>query len=141
MSEIVWNTFTRNINQKVGETSTIRNEDGFEVQERDVGLNRATEENKVQECNDDNNILTLLQNIPKEQVLNTWIDTIGGGKKGRVYGLSLKTSVLGKLTHVSSVHSNAPTSPTVPPQQVIETHDFEQAVNHVVDQRVDNWVD
>ncbi|KAF2304493.1 hypothetical protein GH714_032185 [Hevea brasiliensis] len=136
-----YNTFTRNINQKVGETSTIRNEDGFEVQERDVGLNRATEENKVQECNDDNNILTLLQNIPKEQVLNTWIDTIGGGKKGRVYGLSLKTSVLGKLTHVSSVHSNAPTSPTVPPQQVIETHDFEQAVNHVVDQRVDNWVD
>ncbi|KAF2314736.1 hypothetical protein GH714_032204 [Hevea brasiliensis] len=135
------NTFTRNINQKVGETSTIRNEDGFEVQERDVGLNRATEENKVQECNDDNNILTLLQNIPKEQVLNTWIDTIGGGKKGRVYGLSLKTSVLGKLTHFSSVHSNAPTSPTVPPQQVIETHDFEQAVNHVVDQRVDNWVD
>ncbi|XP_057997365.1 uncharacterized protein LOC110644074 [Hevea brasiliensis] len=95
-SERVWNTFTRNTKQKVSETSTTRNEDGFEVQERDVGLNRATEENEAQECNEDNNILTLLQNIPKEQVLNTWIDTIGGAKKGRVYGLGSKTSVVGE---------------------------------------------
>ncbi|KAF2322787.1 hypothetical protein GH714_030766 [Hevea brasiliensis] len=137
-SERVWNTFTRNIKQKVSETSTARNEDGSEVRERDVGLNRATEENEAQECNEDNNILTSLQNILKEQVLNTWIDTIGGAKKGRVYGLGSKTSVLGELTHICSVHSNAPTSPTVPPQQVIETPEFELAVNHVVDQRVDD---
>ncbi|XP_057993990.1 uncharacterized protein LOC110659780 [Hevea brasiliensis] len=90
-SERVWNTFTRNIKQKVGEKSTTRNEDSFKVQERDVRLNRATKENEAQECNDDNNILTLLQTIPKEQVLNTWIDTIGGAKKGRVYGLGSMT--------------------------------------------------
>ncbi|KAF2304117.1 hypothetical protein GH714_027362 [Hevea brasiliensis] len=96
----------RNIKQKVGDTSTARNEDGSE-----------------------------------EQVLNTWIDTIGGAKKGRVYGFGSETSALEELTHVSSVHSNAPTPPTVPPQQVIETPEFEQAANHVVDQWVDDRVD
>ncbi|KAF2286997.1 hypothetical protein GH714_036817 [Hevea brasiliensis] len=100
------NTVIRNIKQKVGDTSTARNEDGSE-----------------------------------EQVLNTWIDTIGGAKKGRVYGFGSETSALEELTHVSSVHSNAPTPPTVPPQQVIETPEFEQAANHVVDQWVDDRVD
>ncbi|KAF2289786.1 hypothetical protein GH714_038617 [Hevea brasiliensis] len=102
---------------------------------------RRIEENEAQECNEDNNILTLIKNIRKDQVLNTWIVTIGGAKKGRVYGLGSKTSVLGELTHVSSIHSNAPTPPIVPPQQVIERPEFEQAVNHVVDQREDDRVD
>lgn len=59
----------------MGETSTLRNEEGLEVDDGEEG-------GKTRE--DDVN---LLKTVPKEQLLKIWIEIVGGTKQGKVYGV------------------------------------------------------
>ncbi|WMV58483.1 hypothetical protein MTR67_051868 [Solanum verrucosum] len=70
------NTFTNIIKDKVGETSTIRNEEGLEVDDRDMERNTTTNgEDEGEKTNEDD--VNLLKMISEEQLLknldrNSW---------------------------------------------------------------------
>ncbi|XP_060188922.1 uncharacterized protein LOC132617871 [Lycium barbarum] len=54
-SERIWNSVTKNIKEKVGETSTLRNEDGLEVDDGDLERNTTTDgEGEGEETSEDN---------------------------------------------------------------------------------------
>ncbi|KAK4371073.1 hypothetical protein RND71_010548 [Anisodus tanguticus] len=128
-SQRVWDMFTKSIKKNVEGTSTQRDENGSEVE---VAVD--SEDEKTEEANEDS-IVNLLQTVPDKQLLNTWIDAVGRPKKGKIYGLGLETGYRGGSLHVNSASSTAPT-PTVTPQQIVETPEFEQILNRVLDQRM-----
>ncbi|XP_059308626.1 uncharacterized protein LOC132059842 isoform X1 [Lycium ferocissimum] len=128
-SQRVWDMFTKSIKNNVEGTSAPRDENGGEAGAINSG------DDETEEANEDN-IVNLLQTVSDKQLLNTWIDAVGlPKKKGKIYGLGLETGFRGDPLRVSSASSAAPT-PTVTPQQIVETPEFEQILNRVLDQRM-----
>ncbi|KAH0687995.1 hypothetical protein KY290_019665 [Solanum tuberosum] len=73
-SERLWNTFTNTIKDKVGETSTLRNEEGLEVHDGDMERNTTTngEDEGEKTSEDDVNLLKMNpSNIPTQQIFET----------------------------------------------------------------------
>ncbi|WMV44922.1 hypothetical protein MTR67_038307 [Solanum verrucosum] len=113
------NTFTNIIKDKVGETSTLRNEEGLEVDDRDMERNTTTNgEDEGEKTSEDE--VNLLKMVSEEQLLKTWIETVGGTKKEKYMGLN---------------PSNIPT------QQIFETPKFQQLLDRVLEQRMTNMQD
>ncbi|OIT37865.1 hypothetical protein A4A49_52163 [Nicotiana attenuata] len=131
-------TFTEIIKDKVGETSTSRNEEGFEIDDDDIDRNMATNEDEEGEKTSEDNVVDLLKSIPDEQLLKAWIEIVGGAKKGRIYGLGPKTCLLADSVKANCAYSSAPNPPNIPTQQVFESPEFQQLLNRALDQRMEN---
>ncbi|XP_019229654.1 PREDICTED: uncharacterized protein LOC109210655 [Nicotiana attenuata] len=139
-SERMWNTFTDIIKEKVGETSTSRDEEGFEVGDEEMERNMATNGDEEGEKTSEETIVDLLKTIPDEQLLKTWIETVGGAKKGRIYGLGPKNCLLADSLDTNCASSSASNPPNVPTQQVFETPEFQQLHDRAMEQRMENML-
>ncbi|XP_009788781.2 uncharacterized protein [Nicotiana sylvestris] len=137
-SERMWNTFTEVIKEKVGETSTSRNEEGFEIDDGDIDINMTTNKDEEGEKTSEDNVVDLLKSIPDENLLKTWIETVRGAKKGRIYGLGPKTCLLADSVKANCASSSAPNPPNIPTQQVFESPEFQQLLNRALDQWMEN---
>ncbi|KAJ8572544.1 hypothetical protein K7X08_009055 [Anisodus acutangulus] len=108
--KLVKNSFTKIIKEKVGETSTLRNEEGFEVDDGDMEKNTTTNGEEDSEDNDVN----LLKTILEEQLLKTY------------------------SSNANCASSSAPNPPNISTQQIFETPEFQQLLERVLDQRMAN---
>ena len=79
-------------------------------------------------------IVNMLPTIPEEQILDTWIQTTGGVKKGRVYGLGSEVSIP-KRSHVTCVNSHC-AMPLSASQ--LDIPEFEQAVNRILKRQMED---
>lgn len=131
-SQRVWDIFTKSIKKNAEGTSTPRDENGGEVGATERNMPSSGDEETDEEANEDN-IVNLLQTVPDEQLLNSWIDAVGQPKRGKIYGLGLDALHVGSTS--STALAPAPT-PTVTPQQIVETPEFEQILNRVLDKRM-----
>ncbi|KAH0641982.1 hypothetical protein KY289_032956 [Solanum tuberosum] len=131
------NTFTNIIKYKVGETSTLRKEEGLEVDDGDMERNTTTNgEDKGEKTSEDD--LNLLKMISEEQLLKTWIETIGGTKKGKIYGLGSRNCLLADSLNSNCASSTAQNPSNIPTQQIFETPEFQQLLDRVLEQRMTN---
>nr|XP_009802667.1 PREDICTED: uncharacterized protein LOC104248159 [Nicotiana sylvestris] len=139
-SERMWHTFTEIIKEKVGETSTSRDEEGFEVDDEEMERNMATNGDEEGEKTSEETVVDLLKTIPDEQLLKTWIEIVGGAKKGRIYGLGPKNYILADSLDNNCASSSAPNPPNIPTQQVFETPEFQQLLDRAMEQRMENML-
>ncbi|XP_006338825.1 uncharacterized protein [Solanum tuberosum] len=129
-SERLWNTFTNTIKDKVGETSTLRNEEGLEVDDGDMERNTTTNgEDEGEKTSEDD--VNLLKTVSEEQLLKTWIETVGGTKKGKIYGLGSRNCLLADSKNSNCASSTAQNPSNIPTQQIFETPEFQQLLDHV----------
>ncbi|KAJ8533794.1 hypothetical protein K7X08_007118 [Anisodus acutangulus] len=122
----------------VGETSTLKNEEGLEIDDGDIERNTTTNGEEEGEESSKDNDLNLLKTIPKEQLLKIWIETLGGTKKGRIYDLGLKNCLLEDSSNANCASSSASNPSNVPTQQIFKTSEFQQLLERVLDQRMTN---
>ncbi|MCE5166181.1 hypothetical protein HAX54_015405, partial [Datura stramonium] len=116
------------------DTNSLRNESGSEVEgdlERNMSING---DEKIVETSEDI-VLKLLQTIPDEQSLNSWINTVGGSKKGRIYGFASDIGIIGDSLHISSASSSVPIL-SVSAQQIIEAPEFQKIINRLLEQNL-----
>nr|XP_009768376.1 PREDICTED: uncharacterized protein LOC104219389 [Nicotiana sylvestris] len=76
-SERMWEGEQKVIKEKIGETSTSRDEEGFEVDDEEMERNMATNGDEEGEKTREETVVDLLKTIPDEQPLETWIETVG----------------------------------------------------------------
>lgn len=136
-SERMWNTFTNTIKEKVGENSTLRNEVG-EIDDDDMERNTTTYGEEEGEKTSEENDVNLWKIVPEEQLLKTWIVTVGGTRKGRIYGLGPRNYLLADSSNANCASSSALYPSNVPTQQMFETPQFQQLLNRILEQRMAN---
>nr|XP_009780100.1 PREDICTED: uncharacterized protein LOC104229211 [Nicotiana sylvestris] len=102
--------------------------------------NMATNGDEEGEKTSEETIVDLLKTIPDEQLLKTWIETVGGAKKGRIYGLGPKNCLLADSLDTNRASSSASNPPNVPTQQIFETPEFQQLLDRAMEQRMENML-
>jgi len=100
----------------------------------------ATNGDEEGEKTSEETIVDLLKTIPDKQLLKTWIETVGGAKKGRIYGLGPKNYILADSLDNNCASSSALNPPNVPTQQVFETPEFQQLLDRAMEQRMENML-
>lgn len=121
----------------MGETSALRNEEDLEVDDGDLERNTTTNgEEEGEKTREDD--LNLLKVVPEEQLLKTWIETVGGTKKGKIYGLGSRNCLLADSLNASCVSSSAQNPSNIPTQQIFETPEFQQLLDRALEQRMTN---
>ncbi|KAH0725281.1 hypothetical protein KY284_001146 [Solanum tuberosum] len=132
-----WNTFTNTIKVKVGETSTLSNEEGLEVEDGGMERNTSTNgEDEGEKTSEDD--VNLFKTVSEEQLLKTWIETVGGTKKGKIYGLGSRNYLLADSKNSNCASSIAQNPSNIPTQQTFETPQFQQLLDCVLEQWMTN---
>ncbi|KAH0650116.1 hypothetical protein KY284_030028 [Solanum tuberosum] len=94
------------------------------------------EKMKEKKTNEDD--VNLLKTVSEEQLLKTWIETIGGTKKGKIYGLGSRNCLLADSLNSNCASSTAQNPSNIPTQQIVETPEFQQLLDRVLEQRMMN---
>lgn len=82
--------------------------------------------------------MNLLKTVSEEQLLKTWIETVGGTKKGKIYGLGSRNCLLADSRNSNCVSSTAQNHSNIPTQQIFGTPELQQLLDRMLEQRMMN---
>ncbi|KAK4737475.1 hypothetical protein R3W88_001172 [Solanum pinnatisectum] len=82
--------------------------------------------------------VNLLKMVSEEQLLKTWIEIVGGTKKGKIYGLGSRNCLLADSLNSNCASSTAQNPSNILTQKIFETPEFQQLLDHLLEQRMTN---
>ncbi|KAL7104133.1 hypothetical protein ACP275_08G225100 [Erythranthe tilingii] len=89
------------------------------------------DDEEVKDANGDEAFMEMVHTLPKEVVDNAWLEATGGPI--RVYGLGSESA---NVIHNGNFISNASTSSSSTPQNMVDSPTFEKVVNRLVEQKI-----